>query len=223
MDDWNDFQFTFLGPNSVSVVQNAPSAQSKGIETNVEWQVNSAWLLSASATAINAKLTSNFCGSYIPGTETLTTNCPTQVNGPYADGTTTTGPLATNGTRLPVVPDFKANLVSRYSFPLGDYTAYAQAAYVYQDSSVPLMYTFFYNTLPSSAGPHLGELPPYSLVNLAAGVERNNMQFQVFVSNVFNSEGELTRFAACTPTTCTQPYVSPVQPRTFVIKFGQKF
>ncbi len=223
VDDWNDFQFTFLGPNSVSVVQNAPSAQSRGIETNMEWQVNSAWLLSASGTWIDAKLTSNFCGTPIPGTQTLETNCPTQVNGPYADGTTTTGPLAANGTRLPVVPDFKANIISRYTFPVGDYNAFGQVAYVYQDSSVPLMYTFFYNTLPSSKGPHLGELPPSNLVNVSWGVERSNMQFQVFVSNVFNNDGNISRFAACTPTTCNQPYIIPVQPRTFEIKFGQKF
>ena len=77
-DDWNDFQFTFLGPNSVTVVQNAPSATIKGIETNAEWRVGAGWLLSGSATFIDAKLTSNFCGAYSPGTLNLITNCPTQ-------------------------------------------------------------------------------------------------------------------------------------------------
>ena len=228
VDDWDDFQFTFLGPNSVTVVQNAPSAQIKGVETNAEWRVGSGLLLSASGTYIDAKLTSNFCGAYVPGTLQLTTSCATQQSGsatspiPYWDGTVVTGPYAPAGTRLPVVPHFKANLIARYTFNLGDYDAFAQAAYVYQDSSVPLLFPSFYQNGPAGQQ-HLGELPPYSLVNLSSGVKRNGLQFQFLINNVFNSLGELGRFAACTPTTCNQPYVVPVQPRTFWIKVGQKF
>jgi iron complex outermembrane receptor protein len=228
LEDWNNFQFSFLGPNSVTVVQNAASARSKGIETNFEWAAGGGLVLSGSATYLDAKLTSNFCGSYIPGTGTLQTYCPTQINGiagspiRFWDGTTTTGPLAPSGSRMPGVPNLKANLIARYNFPLGDWNGYGQAAYVYQDASVPLLFPAFYQ--PGPAGQeHLGELPPYSLVNLAAGAERNKMTLTVRVENVFNTLGELTRFAACTPTTCNQPYISPVQPRTVWLQFGQKF
>jgi len=230
VDDWNNFQFTFLGPNSVSVVQNAANAQIRGVETNAEWRVGSGWTLSGSGTWIDAKLTSNFCGAFVPNTTQLVTNCPNQINGisgvsplGFADGTRTVGPLAPSGTRLPIVPRFKANLIARYNFPLGDYNGYAQAAYVYQDSSVPLLFPVFYQNgqLPNQV--HLGEMPPYSLVNLATGVERNGMQVQFLVNNVFNVLGELGRFAALTPTSANQPYVVPVQPRTFWLKFGQKF
>jgi len=69
----------------------------------------------------------------------------------------------------------------------------------------------------------LGELPPYTLLNLSAGVNRNGTQLEVRVDNAINSLGELTRFSACTPTTCNQPYVIPVQPRTVWLTFGQKF
>ena len=221
LEDWDNFQFSFLGPNSVTVVQNAASAQIKGVETNFEWAAGAGWLFSGSATYLDAKLTQNFCGSYVPGTETLATNCPNQVNS-YADGTTTTGPLASSGTRLPVVPKLKANLITRYTFPVADWNGYGQAAYIYQDSSTPLLYPVYYQPGPSGQQ-HLGELPPYSLVNLAGGVERNGMQIQVLLDNTFNSHGELSRFAACTPTTCNQPYIIPVQPRTVWLKFGQKF
>ncbi len=83
---------------------------------------------------------------------------------------------------------------------MGDWNGYGQAAYVYQDSSVPLLFPAFYNNGPAGQQ-HLGELPPYSLVNLATGVDRNNTKIQVRLENAFNSQGELTRFAACTPTT----------------------
>jgi hypothetical protein len=61
------------------------------------------------------------------------------------------------------------------------------------------------------------------VVNLSAGVERNGMHVDVRLNNAINTLGELTRFAACTPTTCNQPYVIPVQPRTVWLQFGQKF
>ncbi|MGO8828614.1 MAG: TonB-dependent receptor [Steroidobacteraceae bacterium] len=228
VDDWNDFQFTFLGPNSVTVVQNAPSAQIRGVETNAEWRIGGGWQVSGSATWIDAKLTSNFCGAYVPGTLNLTTNCPTQQSGapgspiPYADGTVVTGPYAADGTRLPVVPHWKANVITRYAFGLGDWDGFGQVAYVYQDSSVPLLFPSFYQTGPQGQQ-HLGELPPYSLVNVSTGASRNGMQVQFLVNNLFNSLGEIGRFSACTPTTCNQPYVVPVQPRTFWLKVGQKF
>ncbi len=214
LEDWNNFQFSFLGPNSVTVVQNAASAQIKGLETNLEWALGDGWLLSASGTYLDAKLTQNFCGSYVPGTQTLATDCPTQKNS-YADGTVTVGPLATAGTKLPVVPNFKGNVIARYNFNLADWSSNVQAAYVYQTASSPLLYPVF--------NEHLGTMPGYGLLNLSAGVERNGMQLQLFLSNALDALGQLTRFAQCTPTTCTQPYVIPVQPRTVELRFGQKF
>ena len=228
LEDWNNFQFSYLGPNSVTVVQNAASARSKGIETNFEWAAGSGWLFSGSATYLDAKLTQNFCGATLPNSTQLTTNCPNQINGTFtspltfADGTRTIGPLAPSGTRLPGVPRLKANLIGRYSFPLGDWNGYGQAAVVYQDASVPLLFPVFYQ--PGQNGQqHLTELPPYTLVNLATGLERNGMQLTFRVENVFDNRGELTQFAACTPTSCNQRYIIPTQPRTFWLQFGQKF
>ena len=224
-EEWNNFQFSYLGPNSVTVVQNAAAARSRGVETNFEWLAGNGWVFSGSATFIDAELTKSFCGTL---TLTFPTSCPNQVSGSsgspisYADGTTVNGPYAPAGTRLPGTPRLKANLISRYNFPLGDWKGYGQAAVVYQDSSVPLLFPSFYQNGPEGQL-HLGELPPYTLVNLATGVERNGLAVQVRVDNVFNTLGELTRFAACTPTSCNQPYVSPVQPRTVWLQFGQKF
>jgi len=222
-DEWNNFQFTFLGPNSVSVVQNAPNARIKGVETNAEWHPTNAWTFNGSATFIDAKLTGNVCGTYVPGTLTPETNCPGPNPTYFADGSVVNGPLAPSGSRLPVTPRFKADLLARYGFNVGDYDAYGQAAYVYQDASVPLLYPVFYQNGYGNAGPHLGEVPPYSRVDLAAGAGKNGMQVQFLIDNVFNSLGEIGRFAALTPTTANQPYVVPIQPRTFWLKFGQKF
>jgi outer membrane receptor protein involved in Fe transport len=225
-EDWNNFQFSYLGPNSVTVVQNAAGARSKGIESNFEWLIGSGWVVSGSATYLDSYLTSNFCGTL---TLVFPTSCPYQQSGakgtpiPYADSTVVTGPYAPAGTRLPGTPRLKTNLVGRYNFSVfSDWNAYTQAAVVYQDSSVPLLFPSFYQNGPAGQQ-HLGELPPYTLVNLAAGVEKNGLAVQVRLDNAINTYGELTRFAACTPTSCNQPYVSPVQPRTVWLQFGQKF
>jgi outer membrane receptor protein involved in Fe transport len=224
-EDWSNFQFSYLGPNSVTVVQNAASATSKGIETNFEWAVTSGWMLSGSATFLDSKLTQNFCGTT---TLVFPTSCPNQMSGAsgspiyFADGAVVKGPYAPSGTPLPGTPRLKLNLVSRYTFPMGGWDGYGQAAVIYQDASMPLLFPAFYQTGPEGQQ-HLGELPPYTLLNLAAGMQRSDMRLEVRVENAANSQGELTRFAACTPVTCNQPYVIPVQPRTVWLQFGQKF
>jgi outer membrane receptor protein involved in Fe transport len=225
LEDWSNFQFSFLGPNSVTVVQNAASAQSKGVETNVEWVAGGGLTLSGSATFLDAKLTRNFCGTT---TLQFPINCPNQLSGSgtspisFADGTIVKGPYAPAGSPLPGTPRFKGNLIGRYNFSIGDWNAYGQAAYLYQDASVPLMFPVFYQNGPQGQQ-HLGTLPPYSLVNLAGGVGRNNLDLTLRVENVFDNRGELTRIASCTPTTCNQPYVFPVQPRTIWVQVAQKF
>jgi len=224
-EQWDNFQFSYLGPNSVTVVQNAASARSRGVEGNLEWAVTSKLLLTGSATFLDAELTKPFCGTT---TLTFPTSCPDQLSGSgsspiyFADGSVTKGPFAPAGARLPGTPRLKLNIISRYTQPLGDFNAYGQAAVVYQDASVPLLFPDFYQQGPAGQQ-HLGELPPYTLLNIAAGLQHNGMQLEVRVENVINTLGELTRFAACTPTTCNQPYVIPVQPRTVWLQFGQKF
>jgi iron complex outermembrane receptor protein len=225
-ENWNNFQFSYLGPNSVTVVQNAASAVSKGVESNFEWLVGGGLTISGSATFLDAYLTRSFCGTT---TLAFPTSCPNQQSGSptspisFIDGTIVQGPYAPSGTRLPGTPRLKLNLLGRYSFPIaGDWTGYSQAEAVYQDASVPLMFPAFYQPGPEGQQ-HLGELPPYTLLNLAVGAEINGTHIDVRLNNAINSLGELTRFSACTPTTCNQPYVIPVQPRTVWLQFGQKF
>jgi len=66
-------------------------------------------------------------------------------------------------------------------------------------------------------------MPAYALFDLSGGVERNNLSLQFAVTNVSDERAQLTRFVQCTTTTCGQPYIIPAQPRTFLLKVGQKF
>jgi iron complex outermembrane receptor protein len=216
VENWNNFQFLFLGPNSVTVVQNAASAQIKGLETDLEWAATGNLLLSGSATYLHAVTTANYCGpqATIPGTTNLSTNCPNQVNA-YAVGNAPNGPEAPSGTQLPVAPKFKMNFVARYSFPLGPWQGFVQGAGMYQTSTLPLLRLIDQQTI--------GKLPAYALFDLSTGVERNGLWLQLALTNVADRRAQLTRFVECATTTCNQPYAIPTQPRTIALKFGQKF
>ena len=216
LEDWNNFQFLYLGPNSVTVVQNAASAQIKGLETELEWAAGGGLLLSGGATFLHAVTTANYCGpqATIPGTTQLSENCPNQVNS-YAVGNAPNGPEAPAGTRLPVAPKVKLNLVAREAFPIGDWEGFVQASGMYQTSTTPLLRLIDQQTI--------GDMPAYALFDLSTGLAKNGLTGQLYLSNVFDKRAQLTRFVECATTTCNQPYIIPTQPRTIGIKFGQKF
>jgi iron complex outermembrane receptor protein len=197
-------------------VQNAASAQIKGLETEVEWVAGGGLLLSGGLTYLHAVTTANYCGpqATIPGTTQLSTNCPNQVNS-YTVGNAPNGPEAPSGTRLPVAPKVKLNLVARETFPVGDWEGFVQGAGMYQTGTTPLLRLIDQQTI--------GDMPAYALLDLSGGMQRNGLSGQLYVSNVFDKRAQLTRFVECTTTTCNQPYIVPTQPRTIGIKFGQKF
>jgi iron complex outermembrane recepter protein len=68
-------------------------------------------------------------------------------------------------------------------------------------------------------------MPSYTLVDLSAGGEKDNLSVEVFVKNLFDERANLTRYVECTTAVCGQggPYVVPQQPRIVGIRVGQKF
>jgi outer membrane receptor protein involved in Fe transport len=217
LENWDNFQFLYLGPNSVTVVQNAASAQIKGLETDVEWAAGGGLLLSGGLTYLHAVTTANYCGpqATIPGTTQLSTNCPNQINS-YPIGNGPVGPEAPAGTRLPVAPKLKMNLVARETFPINDWEGFFQAAGMYQTSTTPLLRLIDQESV--------GDMPGYGLIDLSGGATRNGLSVQAYMTNALDRRAELTRFVECATTTCgNQPYIIPTQPRTVGIKFGQKF
>ena len=115
-EDWKNFQFSFLGPNSLTIIENGGNARIKGFENEVEFAATSALTLSTNFTFLDPRLTQNICG------QVGVTVCPginpnVSHGGPQPfTGTPWVGPEAPAGTNLPVTPKFKANVVARYSF-----------------------------------------------------------------------------------------------------------
>ncbi len=212
-EEWKDFQFAFLGPSSVTIIENAGNARIRGIENELQWAATDALNLSSSFTFVDPRLTQNYCGEADPATGRPATSNPCPVGDaspvPYS-------PEAPSGTNLPVAPKFKGNVVARYNLPeMHEWKPFAQAAFVYQTQTAPQL------RLADAA--HFGNVPAYGLLDLSSGMERNGTAIQLVLTNATDKLAQLSRFEACTAAVCTEPYVIPVQPRTLTIKFGQKF
>ncbi|MDE2184800.1 MAG: TonB-dependent receptor [Alphaproteobacteria bacterium] len=204
-ENWKDFQFAFLGINSLTQITNGGQAQVQGIESNVSWLVTDGFTLSAAGAFNNARLTSVYCGDLNPSTGLPDTSC--------------TPPLTPNqapkGQELPSTPRFKGNLIGRYDFQVQDFSAHLQAAAAFQTSSWPDLRNV--RTL-------LGQMPGYTTIDLTGGIGRGNWSLELSIQNVFDARGQVYRYAECTTQVCGyEPYVIVTQPRTIGLTFGQKF
>ncbi len=211
-EDWKNFQFSFLGPSSVTIIQNGGNARIKGVESELEWAVAGGLTLSTSFTLVDPRLQQNYCGFTDPsGTPVTTSNCLYAGEDPKNAFT----PQAPAGANLPIAPKFKGNLVSRYSFEVGSWDASIQGAFVYQTQTAP--------ALKTQDQQLIGTQPAYGLFDLSGGLGKSGMNIQFLVSNVTDKRAQISRFEQCTVSVCVQPYIIPAQPRTFAVKFGQKF
>ncbi len=112
LEEWKNFQFTFLGPNSIPIIANAGQAQIAGIESDVLWRATDNLTLNGSAAYTDAELTQPYCSDSI---------C--------------TKILAPKGQQLPITPRFKANMTARYDWNLDEFKAHVQGSLVYNGSS----------------------------------------------------------------------------------------
>jgi iron complex outermembrane receptor protein len=229
-EEWKNFQFAFLGPNSATEVVNAGAARIKGVETELDVVPIDGLTVSAKLTLLDARLTKAYCG----GVDLLSSQpvssdpCPVDSASavPYAA-------LAPAGQQLPITPRFKGDMTARYSWSMGGVKPYVQGAWVYQSMVWADLRTYERNLI--------GPQPAYGLVDFAAGVETHSWVAELYVKNAFNRLAELYRYAECTPgklnsstgtngPVCVVPgvaglssYVGVEPPRFVGLKFGQKF
>lgn len=199
LEKWRDAQFAIAGQNGITEVLNAGRAEIRGLESSLEWAASSRLTLSASATFLHTELKSNACNHASPD----------------ADCGTPDNILAPAGTRLPVSPLFKGNLIMRYQFPLARFDAHVQGALVSQSDVIP--------ALEVANVQALGKQPAYSSFDFTGGIERGRWAIGLYVDNAFDQRGEQSRYSACSPSVCTNTYVWPIRPRSIGFTFNQKF
>ena len=214
---WDDFQFTFEGPNGTSIYQNAPSAAVTGVETSVHWLATERLQLTGAVSFNDSSISRDFCGvssgSYSPIRDCA--GLPIQV---------------TKGTPLVYVPRFKGDITARYSFPvprLGDWIAHVEATAAYR-GSIPL---YLRVTDIQDAGRYY-RLGGYATESLSAGISNGSQRVEVFAKNLFDSHGAVNAQTSCAVSTCGSTaiagvpqafYVTPAQPRTIGVEFSQDF
>jgi iron complex outermembrane receptor protein len=234
-DDWDDFQYSFLGQNGLTEIRNAGQARIKGIEADLIWAVSDGFTLSAAASWLDAKTTKDYCGTtYLEKPGFIEAGDP-RIGTPVEDCSDPAAPnntvvLAPKGQALPVQPEFKANAIGRYEFPLGEHRMHVQAAWVYQGSA--------WSDLRTAERELLGKQPSYSIVDFATGIDNESWGLELFVKNVFDERAEIARYAECstfkppvdgddpynaTPLCGLQPYTVTNRPRTVGITFTKHF
>ncbi len=206
--DWDNFQFSILGPNGLTEIRNAAQARIRGFESDVTVMPDDNLSISAGVTFLDAKLADNYCGA-TDAQGVPITNCA--------------NPLAPAGTPLPASPDFKGNMVVRYEWDMGtDLAAHVQLAGVYQ--------TRIRAELQTADDALIGRQDPYGTLDFAFGVENgeSGWSLDAYVTNFTDERGEAYLSTQCPIAVCANPvngivYQTPNQPRTFGLRFGYQY
>ncbi|MBV8972097.1 MAG: TonB-dependent receptor [Sphingomonadaceae bacterium] len=221
--EWEKFQFAFLGANSFTEIHNGPNARIRGIEADVNWTIVPGLTLVGAGTYTDAVTRRNLCGFDDPN-PACTTPSPQGVANFIA---------APAGTRLPVTPQIKLNGTLRYEAALADQLkGHVQGVVVYASSassdirtaaltppvpSSPDGAEVFYNP---AAG--LGRLRAYTTFDFAAGLNWPFLSAEIVIENAFDTRAELSRYQECG--SCFQrPYVVVNMPRTIGLRLGHSF
>lgn len=205
VEDWDNFQFSFLGQNGLTNVTNAKGARIEGVEADLNWAANEHLQLGGGVSLLDPKLTDDFCKRVDDdGNQLDRANCdPTEFAG--------------KDTQLPVTPKFKANLTARYSLSAGsDAQLHLQGSIVYQGASRSAL-------VPAEADV-MGKQGAYGTADFSATYERQSYSFELFVNNAFDKRAESFRYEECDWTICGgKTYVGTIVPRQVGVRFAQKF
>jgi outer membrane receptor protein involved in Fe transport len=204
---WSGLQFSFLGQNSLTQIQNGRDAKADGIETDLNY-VSGGLTLTAAAAYVNAKTKGNICHVAISIDPSPDCSGFDAHNPPRPDYI-----VARSGTRLPITPKFKASATARYTWPMWTGKMHVQGSVAYQGSAP--------SDIDEAQAALLGKLKSSTLVDLFAGYEWGNYSVEVFGSNIFDERNELSRFVVCS--VCEQVKIVPGRPRTLGLRAGVKF
>ena len=200
IEKWSNFQFSYLGPNALTIITNAGQAEIKGLETDLEFAVTQNLTLFGGFTALDAKLTQNFCGDptmcAVPGYEQLA-----PVRHPAAGHAEVQGQfdgaLYLPGRQLQGRhPGFRALCgLAHGRFARAGASGFRRRTRVFRCR-------FFGGTWKCKS-----------------------MHYQLYINNALDKRAVLNRYAECDVTKCgaIAIYDVPNQPRTIGVKFGQKF
>jgi iron complex outermembrane receptor protein len=124
-----------------------------------------------------------------------------------------TGPLlAPIGSRMPFVPKIQLTAVARQNVQLGELPGFIQGSLTHRGSSFSDLDTTNTNRNQDA----------YTLINLAAGIEKDNMTFSIFVENLLDTRATVAIYDPGYDSALDQSQATN-RPRTIGFRFGQRF
>lgn len=209
-EDWNNIQLSFLGANGLTEIRNAGIARIRGAEFDVGYRAGGL-SLNAGFSYNDAEIRRDFCRI-----ANATFDCTTAGN----------ALLAPAGSRLPVTPKFKGNLIARYEFPVAEWNGHVQLAANHTGSRS--------TDLRTAQKALKGGLDAYTTLDLSFGVKNDSWSIEAFATNLLDEFGVVNTGVSCVETVCgTGPtpatptggafYDTVIKPRVIGLKFSRDF
>ncbi len=163
--DWEDFQYGFLDftISNLTIIQNVGTAQTEGLEFELDWLPIDGLLLSLAGSYNDSTLQEDFWRSAEDRDDGLPPDAP-------------------EGTDMPYVPQWQYTALGRYDFQAGSLPWFAQAAWSWRDDA--------WNDLEVS-NERRAKMGSYGVLNLSTGIDSERWSLSLYASNVTDERGQI--------------------------------
>ena len=214
LEDWDNMQVSVLGENGLTVVRNVSKARITGLEADLFLRPMQGLTWSTGVSYNHAVLRKDFCF------DELAVDCR---DAGFDGGIDF---LAEKGDKLPLTAPWKGSTTVRYEWHLNsDIKAHVQGVASYEGSRR--------RDLRPGINDIYGNLKSYAQVDLATGLDKGPWSLDLYVKNLFDTRGQLSKGIQCREEVCGDPfgqtleggkiYTVVARPRTIGLKVGRKF
>ena len=214
IEDWKDMQVSLLGENGLTVVRNVGKARITGIEADLFLRPMQGLTWSTGVSYNHAVLREAFCF------DELATDCRDAGLFGGLDF------LAEKGDQLPLTAPWKGSTNLRYEWNIGaDMKANVQGIVTYEGKRR--------RDLRPGINDIYGNMKAYAEADVSAGLDKGPWSLDLFVKNLFDVRGQLSKGIQCREEVCGDPfgdtagggkiYTVVSRPRTIGLRVGRKF
>jgi outer membrane receptor protein involved in Fe transport len=214
IEDWKDMQVSLLGENGLTVVRNVGKARITGIEADLFLRPMQGLTWSTGVSYNHAVLKEDFCF------DEEAIDCR---NGGFFGGLDL---LAEKGDQLPLTAPWKGSSQVRYEWNLRpDVKAHVQGVITYEGKRK--------RDLRPGINDIYTDMSAYTEMDVSTGVEKGPWSVDLFVKNLFDTRGQLSKSIQCREEVCGDSigattiggkiYTLMSRPRTIGIRVGRKF
>ena len=214
IEDWNDMQVSLLGENGLTVVRNVAKARIIGVEADLLLRPMPGMTWSTGVSYNHAVLKEDFCF------DEEAADCR---DAGFFGGLDL---QAEKGDKLPLTAPWKGSTQLRYEWGLRpDMKAHVQGVVTYEGKRK--------RDLRPSINEIYGNLDSFTEVDVGAGIETGPWSVDLYVKNLFDVRGQLSKGIQCREEVCGDSidgtasdgaiYTVISRPRTIGLRIGRKF